>query len=107
MIRLYLLYFKTILKTNALVSFPVTIISVLPSLSISTLYSLIYLWIFSYIVCLITGGFLLSLLYFNFSRRNEYYFYYNLGLTKVKLIGIAYLFHLIIISPFLLFLFYV
>jgi hypothetical protein len=107
MIRPYILYFKTILKTNALVSIPLTILFALPSLSGSTLHSLFYLGISSYIVWLMTGGFLLSLLYFHFSRKNEYYFYYNLGLTKVKLIMIAYLFHLVIITPFLLILFYV
>jgi hypothetical protein len=107
MIRPYILYFKTILKTNALVSIPLTILFALPSLSGSTLHSLFYLGISSYIVWLMTGGFLLSLLYFHFSRKNEYYFYYNLGISKMKLILLTYSLHLIFIAPLLYILQYV
>ena len=48
-----------------------------------------------------TGGFLLSAFYFEITRRNEYYFYYNLGLSKIKLIMSAYFLNFIIVVPLL------
>jgi hypothetical protein len=107
MIRIYLLYFKSVLKTNALVSIMLTILSLLLSFNETTHHSAFYIVISSYIIWIMTGGFLLSFLYFQISKKNEYYFYYNMGLSKVKLVVIAYLFHFIIISPFILILFYV
>jgi len=54
-----------------------------------------------------TGGFFLSAYYFEITRKNEYYFYYNLGISKVKLLLLTYSLHLIFILPLLFILQYV
>jgi hypothetical protein len=54
-----------------------------------------------------TGGFFLSAYYFEITRKNEYYFYYNLGISKVRLWLLTYLLHLIFILPLLYVLQYV
>ncbi len=36
-----------------------------------------------------TGGPLISIFYKELSRKNEYYFYYNRGISKVKLIVVS------------------
>ena len=48
-----------------------------------------------------TGGFFLAAYYFEIARKNEYYFYYNLGVSKTKLILFAYTLHLLFILPLL------
>ncbi|MFY0652914.1 MAG: hypothetical protein JXQ96_12805 [Cyclobacteriaceae bacterium] len=35
----------------------------------------------------LTAGFLLSIFFFEFLRKNEYYFYFNKGLSRLKLFG--------------------
>jgi hypothetical protein len=54
-----------------------------------------------------TGGFLLSAFYFEITRKNEYYFYYNLGLSKIKLLLTAYLLSFLLVIPILFILQYV
>lgn len=107
MIRLFLFYCKSILKTNLIFSILFTVLKVVLTLEKTTdnfPYSLV---LSSLIVSLLTGGFLISILYFQVSRKNEYYFYFNLGISQVKLIGVAYLFHLILVTPLLILRFYV
>jgi len=58
--------------------------------------------LFSFITSFVTGGYLLGILYFELARKNEYYFYYNLGITKARLIIMNYLFHLILMIPVLI-----
>jgi ABC-type Na+ efflux pump permease subunit len=41
----------------------------------------------------ISGGPFISLLYREISRKNEYYFYYNRGITKIRLIVISMVFN--------------
>jgi len=36
-----------------------------------------------------TAGFLLSLFYFELTSKNEYYFYYNKGISKLRLISVT------------------
>lgn len=50
-------------------------------------------WLFPVIT--MTGGPLLSLFYKELSRNKDYFFYYNLGITKVKLIAISMVFNVI------------
>jgi hypothetical protein len=47
-------------------------------------------------------GFLLGIIFYEISRKNEYYFYYNLGISKLRLILTSFLFHIIIIIPILI-----
>ena len=107
MTRLVLPYNKTILKTNIIFSIVLTLISSLVFLTKESSHSPIYLAVAFYVFWIMTGGFLLSAFYFEISRRNEYYFYYNLGLSKTKLILITYALHLIFILPLLFILQYV
>jgi hypothetical protein len=107
MIRLFLPYNKTILKRNIIFSIFLTMLSSLVFLARPSPHSPAYIIIFSFIVWIMTGGFLLSAFYFEISRRNEYYFYYNLGLSKIKLLISAYLLNLIIVVPLLYIMHYV
>lgn len=43
-----------------------------------------------------TGGPLISVFYKDLSRKNEYYFYYNRGISKVKLIVVSLLLNIFI-----------
>lgn len=115
MTRLLLPYNKTILKINIIFS---TVLSIISDIVIKITsasvgledkdpQSTLHLAIWYYIVWLMTGGFFLSAFYFEIARKNEYYFYYNLGLSKIKLILFTYLLHILIILPFLFILQYV
>ena len=107
MIRLLLPYNKTILKNNLILSVFLSILSILRFLALPTRHSIAYLIIFIYTAWILTGGFLLSASYFEMTRKNEYYFYYNLGISKIKLILTAYLLNFIFVVPLLIALYYV
>jgi hypothetical protein len=76
-------------------------------LTISSKHTPAYFIILSFIVWILSGGFLLSAFYFEISRKNEYYFYYNLGLSKIKLLLTAYLLNVLFIIPIIFILQYV
>lgn len=122
MTKLFLPYNKTILKGNIIFSVFLTILSALIVLAKQSVqsqilvgiteaqppkHSIVWLFIFIYTVWIMTGGFLLSAYYFEITRRNEYYFYYNLGLSKISLLLYTYTLHIIFIVPFLILLNYV
>ena len=107
MIRLFLPYNKTILKTNIIFSLFLTILSSLLLLPIPSSHSPAYIVIQSFVIWIMTGGFLLSSFYFEITRKNEYYFYYNLGLSKIKLLLTAYLLGFVFVIPILVVLHYV
>lgn len=107
MIRLFLPYNKTILKTNIVFSIFLTLLSGLLFLTKTSPHSPAYIIIFSFIVWIMTGGFLLSAFYFEISRKNEYYFYYNMGLSKFKLFLAAYLLNFLFVIPIIYILRYV
>ncbi len=44
-------------------------------------------------IALMTGGPIISLFYKELFRRNEYYFFYNRGIAKIKLLSISLVFH--------------
>jgi hypothetical protein len=96
MIRIFLPFTFQILKLNLAISPIVAFFGVLLSKPfLETEISpdrFIYLFLLSF--C--SGGFLVGLLFFEFSKYREYYFYYNFGISKIKLISVAYLFHLLI-----------
>jgi hypothetical protein len=52
-----------------------------------------------FILSFLTGGYALGLIYFDQFRTREYYFFYNQGISKIRLILISYLFHLMISFP--------
>jgi len=94
MIRKVLTYHREIFKINLPLSVIVTLLSctVHPEIRME---KLIYVFSLSFL----GGGFVLGLLYFEFFRYREYYFYYNLGFSKYRLILTSYLFHLAILIP--------
>jgi hypothetical protein len=107
MIKLCLLFNKTIFWTNVPVSVLLTILASLLAIDPKIEHSVIFILIFIFILCIMTGGFLLSIFYNHLYRKNEYYFYYNFGLSKLKLISAAYIFHFVFITPLIVILFYV
>lgn len=52
----------------------------------------------SFVISFLTGGFLLGFLFFEFFHRQEYYLFYNLGIGKLRLILVTYLFHIFIVT---------
>ncbi len=97
---------KTILKLN--IAFSIAFAFLYSALSFTdSIKALFPLFILIFVISLLSVGFLLSVFYFELTRKNEYYFYYNLGFGKIKLYILAYLFNIIFILPFILILYYV
>jgi hypothetical protein len=46
-------------------------------------------------ITLMTGGPIISLFYKDIFRNNDYYFFYNRGITKIHLLGVTFIFHVI------------
>lgn len=61
------------------------------NLLISLLFSLLNLEFFlkTFGLVFMTAGFLISLVYQELTYKSEYYFYHNLGLSKLRLIAIT------------------
>ena len=104
MIRKYLPYFNVVFTVNFVFSFLATVLSTLISkpflfeqdISLSRVIT-------QFIIFFMTGGYVTGAIYFEIARKNEYYLYYNLGISKLRLNLITYLFHLILMIPFLIF----
>jgi len=45
----------------------------------------------TFLISFFTGGYLLSLFFFELRYKQQYYFYYNRGLSKTRLILLSYL----------------
>jgi len=76
-IRLYWTFHKSTIVINW--AFSIALSVLIPPLLLPVLFP----------VLTMTAGPLISLLYKEISRNNEYYFYYNRGITKVNLIAIS------------------
>ena len=107
MMKLFLPYNKTILKTNIIFSLFLTLLSSVAILNDKSSHTLIYLTIWFFVVWIMTGGFILSVFYFEITRKTAYYFYYNLGLGRIKLLLFTYILHMVFILPLLFILHYV
>jgi len=55
-----------------------------------------------FFICLPTAGFALSIYFFQQRYANQWIFYFNLGLTKVKLIGISFVINILLSSVYFL-----
>lgn len=98
-IRKFLPYFSPVLTINMIISIIATFFATaLGKLMLEKEITISGVFI-SFITSFITGGYLLGILYFELVRKKEYYFYYNLGVTKARLIIMTYLFHLILMIP--------
>lgn len=115
MTKLLLPYNKSILKTNVIFSIILAFISTMISgiyskllpASENPVQTLIHQFASHYVFWIMTGGFLLSVYYFEVTRKNEFYFYYNLGIGKIKLLLFTFALHLLFILPILYILKYV
>ncbi|SFJ29390.1 hypothetical protein SAMN04487893_10578 [Myroides guanonis] len=63
--------------------------------AISLAVSLVTFSVFSFAVTSFTAGFLMALFYIELVKKNEYFFYYNLGISKRGLIVSNFLFNLV------------
>jgi hypothetical protein len=75
-IRLYWTFHKSTLALNLLFSF-----------AISLILAALFFKVFP--ISIMTGGPLLSFFYKEIARKNEYYFYYNRGISKLNLIVVS------------------
>ena len=102
MIKKFLPYFYPVLTIDLIVSPIATYFFIILSKSFFaieiTLSNILVLFILSFL----TGGYVLGVLFFESARKNEYYFFFNLGISKSRLILTTYLFHIILIIPLLL-----
>lgn len=112
MIRLYLLYGKSIIVTNcvfsfllSLIAFPLMLKPVFENIGFPAPIFIILAMIKAFTWSFLTGGFLISVLFFEIRKKNEYYFYYNISISKPSLLLSAYMLHLIFITPLLIVLF--
>jgi len=101
MIRLYLLYSRALFKINSLFSILFALFLAPFFIRVYTPLPIISGVISGFIYAFMTGGFLVSVLYFELSRKHEYYFYYNLGISKIRLFAVSYMFNIIVIIPFI------
>ena len=96
MIRQYLPYSLSVLKVNFIISPIATFFATMLAISFTgkeiTLSGVMYFFTISFL----TGGFLLGALFFEFFRSREYYMFYNLGISKLRLILMTYMFHIVI-----------
>jgi len=96
MIRRYLPYSFSVLKVNLIISPIATFFATMFAISFTgkeiTLSGVMYFFIISFL----TGGFLLGALFFEFFRSREYYMFYNLGISRLRLILMTYLFHIVV-----------
>ncbi|WP_439881423.1 hypothetical protein ACSX1A_20115 [Pontibacter sp. MBLB2868] len=79
-LRLYFLYHRTLMSFNL----PFSLAASLTGFFFSQ-HVLIRV-INNFSLCLMTGGFLLSLYFFEQRYSGQYYFYHNFGLSKIRLI---------------------
>lgn len=77
-------YFRTISAFNIPFSMMCAFLGCLPA------DNKMFIFCKALIVSLLTGGFILSIAAFEWRYRQSYYFYFNRGYTRTKLIGGAY-----------------
>ncbi|HEY9260698.1 hypothetical protein [Chitinophaga sp.] len=59
-------------------------------------------FLLTFIISLLSGGFLLALFFYGLRYSNRYYFYYNKGFSKMKLIGLSYGMNVVVLMVYLL-----
>lgn len=102
MIKKILPYFYPVLTIDLIVSPITTFFSIVLSRSFLVKEITLSTVLVSFIVSFLTGGYLLGVLFFELARKNEYYFFYNLGISRLRLVLTTYLFHIILIIPILI-----
>jgi hypothetical protein len=98
MIKKSLPYCFELLKISVPVTILITILTALRLSDQLTVERLAH-WLF---IGFLTGGYISGFLFFEFSRYREYYFYNNLGLSKLRLVFTAWMFHLLVSIPLII-----
>jgi hypothetical protein len=80
---LYWNFYKRLLLNNLVISILLSVLS-------------FPFFLKTFAVSYMSAGFLLSLLYHEFTHQTEYYFYYNKGLSKLNLISVTALINILI-----------
>jgi hypothetical protein len=106
MIKRCLYYSFFVLKWNIVLSpvatfFAISLSKSLPGKEV-TINDIIYIFIVSFL----TGGYLFGAMIYELSRSREYYYFYNLGISKVRLFLVTYALHLIISTAIILLVIY-
>jgi hypothetical protein len=57
-------------------------------------------------ISFLTGGYLAGIMLFEFSRKREYYVFYNLGISKIRLFAVTYLFNVFVLTVILIIAYY-
>lgn len=96
------LYNRSIFKINLMASFVFALFlspNLMDDFSIKTI---IAAFLNGLIISLPTGGFLLALFFYQISRKNEYYFFYNMGLSRIQLVIGSYIIHILVLIPLII-----
>jgi hypothetical protein len=72
MVRLIIQYYKSLLLMNVIISICLGLMSLI-------------IGKYGFPICFMTGGYVLSILYYELSKQKQYYFYFNKGLSKQTL----------------------
>ena len=102
MIKKFLPYFYPVLTIDLIISPIATVFFIILAKSFFVKEITLNTVLVAFIISFLTGGYLLGVLFFELARKNEYYFYYNLGISKLRLILTTYLFHITLIIPILI-----
>lgn len=78
MFRLAFHYYKDLLLINSTFSFLLGIIAI----PFGCFFQI-------FILSFMTGGYWLSILFFEGTKQDQYYFYFNMGLSKMRLYGFS------------------
>lgn len=87
-----------VLKWNLVISPVVTFFSIILSKSFLHKEITVSDIMYAFTVSFLTGGYLFAALLFELSRSREYYFYYNQGISRLRLSVITYTLNLITAS---------
>ena len=96
------LYNRSIFKINLMASFVFALFlspNLMEDYSIKTIF---IATLNGLIISLPTGGFILALFFYQISRKNEYYFFYNMGLSRIQLMIGSYVIHILTLIPLII-----
>jgi len=103
MLKKFLPHFYPVLLINIIASPIATFIYLVMVKSFSNGYEITLSSILArFSINFLSVGFLLGIIFYDISRKNEYYFYHNLGISKLRLILTDFLFHIVIVIPILI-----
>jgi len=94
MTKLFKVHTFYVFRINLILSLVISLIGYFLSPPINEKVFSVFDIVYLFMVSFLTGGYLTGIMLFDFSRKREYYIFYNLGISKLKLLSITYLFHI-------------